>query len=318
MSRHFVLPVIALALAGPAGAVDWPLREPFAVMNTVSTLQFYGPKPGFHHGADLKTRAGAKVYAPVEGKVGMGYYYPPRQTPYTYMVFIDAVDGFRWEFHHVDQNSITPELRALAARGGSVKAGTYLAEVYDAPLTDPRIAPHVHVDVIDRAGVHHNPLKFFPRLADDQSPVVNALYLVDKDNRALAGDRLDFRISEVVADVIDFIPGSPLGDTVKRLELRAGEIVVKIIDFDRLPEKDYLKGVADVYKIEPIRLPDGSELTNQVELDRPRKFLYRFPFDGAMVPTGTKTLVLTLEVLDFYGNRSVFTSRLSAGQSPNL
>lgn len=293
MSRRLLWTLVVLAFAGQAGAVDWPLREPFSVMNTVSTLQFYGPKPGFHHGADLRTRAGAKVYAPVEGKVGMGYYYPPRQTPYTYMVFIEAVDGFRWEFHHVDQNSISPELRALAARGGSVKAGTYLAEVYDAPLTDPRIAPHVHVDVIDHAGVHHNPLKFFPRLADDQAPVINNLYILDK---------------EVVADVIDFLPGSPMGDSVKRLELRAGETIIKTIDFDRLPHKDYLQGVSDVYKIEPIRLPDGSTLTNQVDHDRPRKFLYRFPFDASTV---RRPITLTLEVVDFYGNGSVFSSRLN-------
>ena len=44
-----------------------------SIINTLSTLQFYGPQPGFHHGLDLQAPAGTAVYAPVTGAGSNGF-----------------------------------------------------------------------------------------------------------------------------------------------------------------------------------------------------------------------------------------------------
>src|SRR5512140_747934 len=105
------LSIFFVALSGgPASRYNWPVHGAFTIINTVSTLQFYGTTPGFHHGLDMHAPAGTPVYAPVGGIVGAGYYYPRAQVPYTYEVFIEGDDGFRWEFHHIDQATIPPDI----------------------------------------------------------------------------------------------------------------------------------------------------------------------------------------------------------------
>jgi murein DD-endopeptidase MepM/ murein hydrolase activator NlpD len=156
----------------------WPVRGvPPSVMNTVSALQMYGSKPGFHHGLDLQAPAGTKIYAPVSGVVATRYYYK-RPSPYTYEVSIATENGYRWEFHHIDPESIPLDIRQLAEQRGVVQQGAVLGDIYDAsPLNIP---PHVHINVIGAEGYYHDPLKFFPPLADPQPPVINGIYLVDE------------------------------------------------------------------------------------------------------------------------------------------
>lgn len=111
------------ARADTPGRAQWPLRAPFVVMNTIATLQYYGKRPGFHHGVDLRAEARSKVYAPVSGVVGVGYYYPRYKIPYTYMFSIDADDGSRWELHHVDPpRSHRPSSSSRRGTDGSRRA----------------------------------------------------------------------------------------------------------------------------------------------------------------------------------------------------
>ncbi len=297
---------------GQSVPYNWPVHDPFTIMDTVSTLQFYGPTPGFHHGIDMRAPAGTAVYAPVAGVVGMGYYYPRAQVPYTYEVFIDGDDGFRWEFHHIDQATIPKEIAELATQHGRVERGILLARIYDAPKFDPNIPAHVHVDVIDRDGIYQNPLKFFPPVSDKTAPQIQGIYLVDVNNHVVAGDAPGSALPtslapgnyDLVVDIIDIIDGAPMGDSVSRLSASANGASIGSLDFrDRLPNKSYLQGVKEVYKIEPIVLPDGKKLTNQIDLSGPRKFLYRFDLDTSKVPVGVDR-VIRIEIMaqDFAEN----------------
>jgi hypothetical protein len=87
------------------------------------------------------------VYAPVGGLVGMGYYYPRAKVPYTYGVFIDGDDGFRWEFHHIDRGTIPEEIADLAKRRGRIEPGTLLARIYVGR------APNVEGLDLEKAGI---------------------------------------------------------------------------------------------------------------------------------------------------------------------
>lgn len=310
------------APAGQALPYNWPVHDAFTIIDTVSTLQFYGPTPGFHHGLDIHAPAGTPVYAPVGGAVGMGYYYPRVQVPYTYEVFIDGDDGFRWEFHHIDQGTIPKEIAELAKRHGRVKPGILLARIYDAPKFDPGIPPHVHVDVIDRDGIYQNPLKFFPPVSDKTAPKIQGIYVVDANNHVIAGNGSGIGLPttlpagkyELVLDVIDIIDGAPMGDSVSRLSVSANGTPIGDLDFrEHLPKKSYLEGVRDAYKIEPIVFPDGKTLTNQVDLSGPRKFLYRFDLDTSKIPVGENGLIqMQIMAKDFAKNstQSTFDLRI--------
>ncbi len=230
----------------------------------------------------------------------MGYYYPRAQVPYTYRVSIDGDDGFRWEFHHIDQTTIPGEIADLASRKARVESGTMLARIYDAPKFDPGIPPHVHVDVIDGDGVYQNPLRFFPRVSGNAALRIQGVYLVDVTNHVVAGRAAgidlptEFPVGkyELVLDVIDILDGAVLGDSVSRLSVSANGASIGSFDFrDRLPKKSYLEGVRDVYRIEPIVLPHGRTMTNQVDSSGPRKFLYRFELDTSKIPAGTDGVI---------------------------
>jgi hypothetical protein len=287
-------------------------------------LQFYGSTPGFHHGVDIQAPAGTPVYAPVGGKVGMGYYYPRAQVPYTYEVFIDGDDGFRWEFHHIDQATIPEEIVALANRHGRVERGSLLARIYDAPKFAPAIPPHVHMDVIDQGGIYQNSLKFFLTIPDKTAPNIRAIYVVDTSNHIMAGKApgIDLPVMlpagkyELVLDIIDIIDGAPGGDSVAGLRVSANGTSVGKLDFlDHLPKKNYLEGVRDVYKIEPIALPDGKTVTNQMESGS-RRFLYRFPLDTSKIPVGEDGVIkLQITASDFAKNSTQSTMELRVRMS---
>ncbi len=307
--------------AGQTSPYSWPVHDSFVIIDTISTLQFYGPTPGFHHGLDIQAPAGTPVYAPIGGVVGMGYYYPRAQVPYTYEVFIDGDDGFRWEFHHIDQETIPNQIAELAKRHDRVERGVLLARIYDAPKFDPTIPPHVHVDVIDRDGIYQNPLKFFPPVSDKTAPQIQGIYLVDVNNHVVAGSAPGIGLPpllpsgkyELVLDIIDIIDGAPMGDSVARLKVSANGTSIGNLNFlDRLPRKSYLEGVKDVYKIEPIVLADGKTLTNQVDLSGPRKFLYRFDLDTSKVPVGADGVIrIQIMAQDFARNSTQSTLELT-------
>ncbi len=307
-------------LAAQAPPYNWPVHDAFTIINTVSTLQFYGSTPGFHHGLDLHAPAGTPVYTPVGGAVGMGYYYPREQVPYTYQVFIDGDDGFKWEFHHIDQETIPKEIADLAKQHGRVKPGIMLARIYDAPKFDPDIPPHVHVNVIDRDGNYQNPLKFFPPVSYKSAPRIQGIYVVDANNHIIAGKASGIGLPtslpvgkyELVLDIIDIIDGAPMGDSVSRLSVLANGSSVGDLDFlEHLPKKSFLEGVREAYKIDPIIFPDGKTLTNQVDLSGPRRFLYRLDLDTSKIPVGADGLIrIQIMAQDFAKNSTQITFEL--------
>jgi len=291
-------------------AEQWPLSsEPIRVMNTLSTLQHYGPKAGFHHGLDLRKAAGTPVFAPVTGKVSTGYYYR-RKTPYTYEVAVKTKEGRRWEFHHLAPDTVPEAVEEKAAAGGTVEAGELLGRIYDASAMD--IPPHVHINVVGADGYYLNPLRFLPPLPDETAPTIRGVYLESgKGDAVRLGERTEVAPAshELVLDAYDLLPPSQLKQALYALEVSLDGQRIGGFRFDRLPRKDFLEGVSVVYRLELLPLADGKTLGNRVEEQGPRRFLYAVPVDLADAEPG-HTLRLRIRATDFAGNATEVVTRL--------
>ena len=215
--------------------------------------------------------------------------------------------------------SIPEAIRTLAEAGGTVAPGAVLAQIVDTTHVAPQIPPHVHINVIDQEGRYYNPLHFFPPLPDALAPVLVGVYVVDPTNQVVAGGNPASIFDEIIApgayelvlDIIDQIPPAMHGEAIYKLVVSTNGVLLGKVEFDRLPANNYLTGVSDIYKLEPIRLRDGRLLTNQVDLATPRKFLYRFPFQTEKFSNATTDRVrVAIEAADYAGNTRAATVEL--------
>lgn len=284
--------------AAAAAANIWPIdAQSFRVMNTLSTLQFYGPTPGFHHGLDLMAPAGTPVVSPIAGRVSTGYYYE-RKSPYTYEVAVEANDGHRWEFHHLEPSTVPAALEEKAAGGGQVEAGELIGLIYDAsPMGIP---PHVHVNVISPEGYYQNPLRFLPSLPDEEPPVIRGIYLEAVGEQTLC-QNLDASLPagryRLVLDAYDLLPPSNLEQSLYSLNVFVSDGENREFKFDQLPHKNFLKGADEIYHLSPVRCGREETFQNQVGARAARRFLYTVPMN--LQDRGNR---LHIEAADFAGN----------------
>jgi len=270
----------------------WPLPEvDIRIMNTISTLQFYGPTPGFHHGLDLAAPSGTLVIAPISGRVETGYYYK-RQSDYTYEIAITTDDGHLWEFHHIDPNEIPERVEELAAAGGRIEAGAVLGGIYDA--AEIGIEPHVHINVIGPEGLYVDPLGLLPAIGDSTPPILEATWWARRDGeRMLEIPPGDESAKFLVVDALDIAPGDLGAQSVQAIS--ASQDGNKLFSFDLsvLPEPSFLDGVSDVYFLGALELLDGRILRSEIR--ETRRFLYAIPLSDS-----AETVELTLR--DSSGN----------------
>jgi hypothetical protein len=116
---------------------------------------------------------------------------------------------------------------------------------------------------------------------------------------------------ELVVDALDEMPPSNIGQPVHRMEVfvevwqRDQPPITRqlaSVHVDRLPEKDFLSGVQTIYKLDPIMRQDGTPLTTQVDMAKPRKFLFRFPLEDALLAPMTEVGVHVV-AYDYAGNK---------------
>ncbi len=307
------LPVVSFSQTG-ASVVPWPVKGlPIHVGNLAYTLQFYGDKPGFHHGLDILEPAGTPVYAPVSGKISLGYYYRIK-IPYTFQIAIVQKNGTVWQFHHLDPKTIPASLFDLAKKGGTVSDGALLGKIYDASQMGYGIFPHVHINVISSNGHYQEPLRFFPKLSADKPPVIRGLYLIDSKNRVLADDKNEIfplsrtsKVSALIVDAFDVISPSTVETTPASISVWAFKghggknILLAKRKFDYLPGKNFFMGVSSVYQIAPLSFSNGKILENEVDMGHPRRFLFRFP-KITNFPVGSSGLKIV--VSDFAGKET--------------
>ena len=175
-----------------AHSLKWPVEFQDAghsIGNSMLEFQSYGDGPYFHGGCDLRVHSGAAVTTPVEGRIEAGHYgYTnnpdgsmtkfwtpwPKSGDTTYFeVSVTTADGYRFEFHHMDETSISPEVLQILQNGkGQVAAGTLLGNTIPWPGGDYH---HTHYNIITPSGVRLNPEYYSPLVNDTLKPEVSHL-----------------------------------------------------------------------------------------------------------------------------------------------
>lgn len=160
----------------------WPQRV-LSIGHNTASFQHYGGNPYFHHGLDIRGDAGSDVIASAGGKVVNIENYMPPQDAYWEVAILDD-DGFLWQYHHVERDSIPQEIHDAYKSGEKITAGTKIGEIfYWSVTTFGERYHHVHLNVLGAGGIYLNPFNFLEPLADTQAPQVVELGLLKNGNR---------------------------------------------------------------------------------------------------------------------------------------
>lgn len=178
---------------GPHSTYDWPLD--FSRMgHTLPSYQRYGNLSSayFHHGIDMVTpNDGVSVYTRTGGQVVNVENYVQGYALYWEVAILDP-EGYVWQYHHVDRNTIPQAIldafqayKADPATGGFVPADTYIGGVVNwSEWAIDQYFHHIHLNVLAAGDIYINPLEFHNpgTHADTQDPVIQKIGLLDGNN----------------------------------------------------------------------------------------------------------------------------------------
>ena len=160
----------------------WPVQV-LSIGHTMASYQDYGGGAYFHHGIDIRAEAGSSVVLPVNAEVIKVSNYN-NGIPAYWEIAVRDDDGFVWQFHHVERNSI-PEVVFNAEQSGQhLAAGTKIGEVYFWQVTTfGEVYHHVHLNILGEGGEFVNGFAFLQKLNDVKAPIVKDIAILQNGQR---------------------------------------------------------------------------------------------------------------------------------------
>lgn len=194
--------------------LDWPVelnKAPYqfgaGTAQFVETLSKY-----FHTGQDIVADAGAEVITPVSGRVEAGFYdykdfdnghsekvfysikhpskYPDHIKSLRTFFEVAVIDDFgrRYEFHHIDAETLPSLIKKAALNGASIKAGTSLGYVVSRGLKQfGTLYDHIHYNIIDPSGVYINPFYVSKHVEDNVKPKIGHVFYKKRNENISCG-----------------------------------------------------------------------------------------------------------------------------------
>ena len=161
------------------GEHPWPV-DLLSIGHSIASYQHYIGEPYFHHGIDIRAEAGSSVIASAAGKVVNIENYIKGNPAYWEVAILDD-QGFLWQYHHVNRESIPKEIFAALKSGSRIPSGTKIGEVYRWPVFSfGERFNHIHLNVLGAKETYVNPFLFLRPLNDRQKPEILKVGLVDK------------------------------------------------------------------------------------------------------------------------------------------
>ena len=319
----------------PPASLSWPVSfedASHSMGNNMLQFQSYGDLPYFHGGCDLRTAKGAEVRSPVAGRLEAGHYsydtnpdgsmtkffksWPEQGEDLYFEVAVITEAGFRYEFHHIDRESLPTEIiQMLTVGGGKISVGQTLGYVAEWPVAGVggKYYHHTHYNIVGPTGVRYNPEYFSKTLADQKAPRIFGVFAVDQNGLGTPlenGGRAPLPMpSEFVVATTDqrelnvytqappflklsFAPSLPSGIHYRRIETQ-WDFRSRLLD-----AKGNFPQLWDVFK-KSLVLPTGIELKTEGNY-KANFFLFRLKVPpGGFGP-------FEIQVQDAAGNSSFF------------
>jgi hypothetical protein len=209
-----------------------PTDQPHPLAHCHHQLQNYSSGQSasayFHHGVDIRRPRGTRVLTSAGGNITAFYYYDTQ--PLYFEVEITDKDGFRWQYHHVDEAQIPAAIKQIAATKGPVGQGVDIgANVAWPSQAYSQYFDHIHLNILAPDGRYMNTLNFLLLTQDTKAPTVPALYIVQQGGTtalnpgggsgAVVSGKLDF-----IAQAEDLVGTEPYQLTLKRLTWELKEL----------------------------------------------------------------------------------------------
>lgn len=159
----------------------WPF-ELSSIGHTISSFQKYGWKGYFHHGIDIRGESGQEILSATDGKIVNIENYSSSDL-YWEVAVLDT-NGFLWQYHHVDKDSITKEVKNAFESGKLIKQGTKLGTIVYWPASSyGELFTHIHLNVLDKDLNYINPFILLKKLDDLTAPVISKIGILKNGHR---------------------------------------------------------------------------------------------------------------------------------------
>lgn len=237
----------------------WPFEsgDPCPVGHACHSYQKYGfGQPYFHHGIDIRMNAGSVIYSSTGGKIVNIENYVAGNDLYWEVAVLDD-EGFLWQYHHVEKQSIPQEIWDAYKSGQRIESGAELGKVVYWPASAYGMKfHHIHLNILDGEGNFLNPFLFLVRPYDLTNPVIHDIYFVaDNGNKALDPQNLSGKV-DILVRAEDLMDNQPYQLGIYKLEHEISSTDGRVVSprkalwkFDRLPGGDNInKDVTTVYK----------------------------------------------------------------------
>ncbi|MBY0517056.1 MAG: M23 family metallopeptidase [Bacteriovoracaceae bacterium] len=275
-----------------AGQHSWPVNV-LSIGHTNASYQNYGSgAPYFHHGLDIRANAGESVLASAAGKVVNIENY--MGGPLYWEIAILDDQGFLWQYHHVDRNSMTQEVLSAFKTGARIEAGSKIGEVVKWPITSfGERYHHIHLNILDGQKKFLSPFLFLLPLQDTSVPVINRIGLL-KNSRELSGQTVRGEYS-IYAEISDLVHHDKFIVPPHSIEIEIDGAAPHVVWlFESLPGGANEEALVDDFYVPSMACGDYSCRRPVIDLG----FQFKLP-----VASGRHKLIL--KASDFAGNTTV-------------
>ena len=166
-------------------------------MASYQRYSFFG-SAYFHHGIDIRADAGSDVIASAGGLVINIENYMPGDDAYWEVAILDS-DGFIWQYHHIERESIPEAIFKAYKEKTPIQSGTKIGEVYYwGIVTFGERFHHIHLNVLGKNKEYLNPFEFLELLPDRASPEIGDFHVIKKGSQyTIAAEVRDLMLSDV-------------------------------------------------------------------------------------------------------------------------
>lgn len=232
----------------PVHTMLWPFapsKEPHPVGHTTVNIQRYSEDYSgayFHQGVDIVKDGPVDIFNPYDGRVTeIGYYRveDAGESPYYFQVVTKTVNGLQFQFHHTDSTSVPEEIYNIKGSNTILKAEENTGKIVFWPTADSfsnKFFHHIHFNVLTEQRLKLNALQLMIPQKDEDAPVIEELFLIDKERtKTVSTDKISEEF-QVVIKAYDFAGGDPWPNPPRLTRIRItgaeGETVYEHEGFD--------------------------------------------------------------------------------------